>query len=110
MKRRQPRSCAWPFVLITAGLLLFTACYVVDGRRDTSCRSAGRGVELVAAVAGKGPGGKTDTRKRDQAPSARPPVRDQVRKDPAPRPRRDRAHAPSGATATPTPSPSGSCT
>lgn len=127
MRRRHQRFGLAPFALITAGLFLASACHVVDGRRETSCRSAGQAsVELVAAVEGRGggaggggsrggssrsgsnsgtvqrpaerSGGGVDTRKRDQAPAVRPPARDQVRKDPA---RPDRAHP-----SPPSPSPS----
>lgn len=120
MRTRHQRFGIRPFALITAGLFLASACHVVDGRRETSCRSAGLEVELVAAVEGRGggaggggsrggsarsgsgraaerPGGAVDTRKR-------PPARDQVRKDP---PRRAHTSTPS---ISPTPSPSGSCT
>ncbi len=129
MRRRHQRFGLAPFALITAGLFLASACHVVDGRRETSCRSAGTAaVELVAAVEGRGggaggggsrgsssrsgsnsgtvqrpaerPGGGVDVRKRDQAPAVRPPARDQVRKDPDPV-RPDRAHP-----TTPSPSPS----
>lgn len=55
---KRPRSCARPFGLITAGLFLFTACYVVDADEDDDthhrCRFAGHSMSLVAAVDGNG--------------------------------------------------------
>lgn len=54
----RPRSCAWPFGLISAGLFLFTAYYVVDVDgigRDRWCRAAGGNTAAVAAVATPAP-------------------------------------------------------
>jgi hypothetical protein len=126
MTKREPRSCVPAFGLMTVGLFLFAACYVVDGYDDDDshrrCRSAGVAVSLVAAVEGRGggSGGKgsgakgsetaerptVDTRKRDRATAAAPSTGDRLRKDPRRSPSR---HVPDAATPTPSPSRTGGC-
>lgn len=121
--KKQPGCGLAPFALLTAGLFLFTACYVVDDGDGRRCRSAGVSVGLVAAVDGRGgsgtggggaarnpgTGGGVNLRKPDQAP-ARPAPGGPVRKEPprttAPAVGQPVHEAPTAVPSTPTPTPS----
>lgn len=114
--RKQPGSGVAPFALLTAGLFLFTACYVVDDEdAHRRCRAAGTSsMVLVSAVDARGgnggsSGGGPSVRKPAPA-SARPAPAGPVRKDPprapATGPHADGAPTATPRTPTPTPTPS----